>query len=230
MSRVVAELPSFFSYYNVLFLLQGAATTLGLSAIGCCLGTVMALGLALIRLSRNNVLLPARWLAILYTEVFRRVPFLVTLMLVFFAFQLSGAELSLFVIGSVSVTLIASAFLAEIVRAGFESIHRNQWDAAASMNFGFFAEIRHIILPQAWPVILPPAFSFFILFIKDTALASQIGVIELTYVGKVLNNKGFSAALVFGTVLIAYFLLSYPLMRLGARLEKHFSAARRRRR
>ena len=50
-------------------------------------------------------------------------------------------------------------------------------------------------------MILPPAFSFFVLFIKDTALASQIGVIELTYAGKVLNNKGFSAALVFGTIL-----------------------------
>jgi polar amino acid transport system permease protein len=230
MPRIIGELPSFFSYYNVLFLLQGAATTLGLSVIGCGVGTMMALGLTLIRLSRNTVLLPARWLAIFYTEIFRRVPFLVTLMLVFFAFQLSGAELSLFVVGAVSVTLIASAFLAEIVRAGFESIHQNQWDAAAAMNFGFLAEVRYIILPQAWPVILPPAFSFFILFIKDTALASQIGVIELTYVGKVLSNKGFSAALVFGTVLIVYFLLSYPLMRLGTHLESHFSESRYRRR
>jgi polar amino acid transport system permease protein len=230
MSRLIGELPSFFSYYNILFLLQGAATTVALSMIGSCFGTVMALGLTLVRLSRNTVLLPARWLAILYTEIFRRVPFLVTLMLVFFAFQLSGAEFSLFTIGAVSVTLIASAFLAEIVRAGFESIHRNQWDAAASMNFGFLEEIRYIILPQAWPVILPPAFSFFILFIKDTALASQIGVIELTYVGKVLNNKGFSATLVFGTVLVVYFLLSYPLMRLGAGLESHFSASHYRRR
>ena len=66
--------------------------------------------------------------------------------------------------------------------------------------------MRYIVLPQAWRVILPPAFAFFVLFIKDTALASQIGVIELTYAGKVLNNKGFSAALVFGTILVLYFL------------------------
>ena len=66
------------------------------------------------------------------------------------------------------------------------------------MNFGLLTSVRYIVLPQAWRVILPPAFSFFVMFIKDTALASQIGVVELTFAAKVLNNKGFSAALVFG--------------------------------
>ena len=64
--------------------------------------------------------------------------------------------------------------------------------------------------------------------IKDTALASQIGVIELTYAGKVLNNKGFSAALVFGTLLVLYFVISYPLARIGARLEARLAYARHR--
>ena len=60
-----------------------------------------------------------------------------------------------------------------------------------------------MIVPQAWPVILPPAFAFMVVFIKDTALVSQIGVVELTFAGKVLNNRGFSALLVFGTILAA---------------------------
>ena len=85
-----------------------------------------------------------------------------------------------------------------------------------------------MVLPQAWRVILPPAFGFFVLFIKDTALASQIGVIELTYAGKVLNNKGFSAALVFGTLLLLYFLISYPLARYGKRLEARLAQSRHR--
>jgi polar amino acid transport system permease protein len=129
----------------------------------------------------------------------------------------------------VSVTLIASAFLAEIVRAGLESVHRNQWDAAAAMNFGLLDTVRHVVLPQAWRIILPPAFGFFVLFIKDTALASQIGVIELTFAGKVLNNKGFSAVLVFGTILVVYFLVSWPLARLGASLETRLAPSRHRR-
>jgi len=94
------------------------------------------------------------------------------------------------------------------------------------MNFSLIETVRYIVLPQAWRVILPPAFAFFVMFIKDTALASQIGVIELTYAGKVLNNKGFSAALVFGTLLLLYFFISYPLARLGAHLEARLAGAR----
>ena len=191
-------------------------------------GTVVGFGAAVVRLTSAPVLAPLRWLTVILTEVFRRIPFLVTLMLVFFAFQLSGFDLPLFVVALVAVFLIATAYLAEIIRAGFESVHRNQWDAAAAMNFSLPATIRYVVLPQAWRVILPPAFGFFILFIKDTALASQIGVIELTYAGKVLNNKGFSAALVFGTLLVIYFLISYPLARLGARLEARLAAPRTR--
>jgi polar amino acid transport system permease protein len=87
------------------------------------------------------------------------------------------------------------------------------------MNFGVLQTIWFIVLPQAWKVILPPVFTFFILFIKDTALASQLGVVELTYVGKIFNDKGFSAMLTFGTVLVCYFILSYPLTRMGAWME-----------
>ena len=97
------------------------------------------------------------------------------------------------------------------------------------MNFSLLETIRYVVLPQAWRIILPPAFGFFVMFIKDTALASQIGVVELTYVGKVLNNKGFSAALSFGAILIVYFAISYPLARFGALLEDKLASPRHRR-
>ncbi len=226
LERLAEELPQIFGYYNLIFLGKAALATLGLSAIGCIVGTLIALVLVLVRMTESRLLAPLRWLAILFVEIFRRVPFLVTLMLVFFSFQLSGADLPLFLVAAISVTLIASAFLAEIIRAGFESVHRNQLDAARAMNFGLIASVRHVILPQAWRVILPPAFGFFVLFIKDTALASQIGVLELTYAGKVLNNKGLSAGLVFGVVLVIYFAISYPLSRLGARLEDRLAPSR----
>src|SRR5262245_36590831 len=219
LTRVVSELPEFFGYYNVIFLAKAALATFALSAIGSITGVLAGLAMTVTRLTRSRWLAPLRWLAVLVTELFRRIPFLVTLMLVFFAFQLSGFDLPLIAVALIAIFLIASAYLTEIIRAGFESVHPNQWDAAAAMNFSMLETIRYVIVPQAWRVILPPAFGFFILFIKDTALASQIGVIELTYAGKVLNNKGFSAALVFGTLLALYFLISYPLSRLGARLE-----------
>jgi polar amino acid transport system permease protein len=228
LARILSELPQFFGYYNVIFLAKAALATVSLAAVGAVIGSLAGLGLAIARLTRSRWLAPIRWLALLFTELFRRIPFLVTLMLVFFAVQLSGADLTLFAVALIAVCLIASAYLAEIVRSGFESVHRNQWDAAQAMNFSLIATVRHVVLPQAWRVILPPGFAFFVMFIKDTALASQIGVIELTYAGKVLNNKGFSAALVFGTLLVLYFLISYPLARLGACLEAKLAGARHR--
>ncbi len=226
MTQLIQEMPRFFTYYNLLFLAQAVGTTIALSAIGCLFGLLFGCLISTVRLTDKAWLAPLRWIALLFTEFFRRVPFLVTLMLVFFVFQLSGANLPLFVVASLSVTLIASAFLAEIIRAGLLSIHRNQWDAATAMNFGLLQTIRYVVLPQAWKMILPPAFGFFVMFIKDTALASQIGVIELTFAGKVLNNKGFSAILVFGTILILYFAVSYPLSRFGHYLEKRLAPSR----
>ena len=225
-TQLIQEMPRFFTYYNLLFLAQAVGTTIALSAIGCLFGLLFGCLISTVRLTDKAWLAPLRWIALLFTELFRRVPFLVTLMLVFFVFQLSGANLPLFVVASLSVTLIASAFLAEIIRAGLLSIHRNQWDAATAMNFGLLQTIRYVVLPQAWKMILPPAFGFFVMFIKDTALASQIGVIELTFAGKVLNNKGFSAILVFGTILILYFAVSYPLSRFGHYLEKRLAPSR----
>ena len=226
LTQLIQEMPRFFTYYNLLFLAQAVGTTIALSAIGCLFGLLFGCLISTVRLTDKAWLAPLRWIALLFTEFFRRVPFLVTLMLIFFVFQLSGANLPLFVVASLSVTLIASAFLAEIIRAGLLSIHRNQWDAATAMNFGFLQTIRYVVLPQAWKMILPPAFGFFVMFIKDTALASQIGVIELTFAGKVLNNKGFSAILVFGTILILYFAVSYPLSRFGHYLEKRLAPSR----
>ncbi|MEM1344270.1 MAG: amino acid ABC transporter permease [Pseudomonadota bacterium] len=224
--RIVEEAPRFFTYFNMVFLLEAALTTLVLSAVGCIGGFGLGFLMAVVRRTEGLALLPLRALAIALTEVFRRVPFLVTLFLFFYAFQLLGLGLDTFYAALGAVVIIAAAFIAEIVRAGFDSVHRAQWDAAAAMNFTLAQTLRHVVLPQAWRVILPPAFSFFILFIKDTALASQIGVIELTYAGKVMNNKGFSAALSFGSILVLYFALSYPLSRLGQSLEARLGARR----
>jgi len=148
MGQLIQELPRFFTYYNLIFLAQAVGTTIALSAIGCLFGLLFGCLISVVRLTEKPWLAPLRWIALLFTEFFRRVPFLVTLMLIFFVFQLSGANLPLFVVASLSVTLIASAFLAEIIRAGLLSIHHNQWDAATAMNFSLLQSIRYVVLPQ----------------------------------------------------------------------------------
>ena len=223
MDRLIQELPSFLSIWNIIFLLKAMGVTFLLSLIGCLVGFGFGTLLAIFRKTKSALLIPLRILIVIYTEIFRRIPFLVSLLLIFYIFQIGKITDSLFIIAIVTVCLIATAFISEIVRSGLESVSQTQWDAAKAMNFSYYETLKEVIFPQAWKVIFPPAFSFFILFIKDTALASQIGVMELTFAGKVLNNKGFSPILVFGTVLILYFILSFPLDRFGKYMEEKYA-------
>ena len=227
-AQIADELPRFFNHYNLIFFAKALGVTFALSAIGCIVGFTLGFALAAVRMTTRPAARPLRIAATVFIELFRRIPFLVTLMLVFFIFQALNADLGMFTVALISVCLIATAFIAEIVRSGLESVHQNQWDAALTLNFSYLQTLRMVIVPQAWKIILPPVFGFFVLFIKDTALASQIGVIELAFAGKTMNNKGFSATLVYGTVLALYFMLSYPLARFGHYLERRLAPTRNR--
>jgi polar amino acid transport system permease protein len=228
MRAILEEAPRFFSYYNLVFLGEAFLYTALLSLVGCVLGFCVGFGLAVLRHPRLNRFAPLRWLATGYVEVFRRIPFLVKLMVVFFAFQLARFDVGMFAVAATTLALSASAFSAENIRAGLESIHPNQWDAAEVMNLGGMAALWRIILPQAWRVIIPPSMIYSVGLVKSTSIASQISVLELTYAAKVLNQKGFSAALCFGTILVLYFALCWPLNLFAAHLEKRLAPTRHR--
>ncbi|TQX85208.1 MULTISPECIES: amino acid ABC transporter permease [Rhizobium] len=223
---ILVQIPQVFTSYNILLLAEAALTTLYLSAVGCLVGVVFGTLLSLARLSRSPLVFPFKAVAFVYVEVFRRVPFLVTLLMFFFGAQVIGLDLSPLAITVISTSIISTAFVAEIIRAALAAVSPSQLETAAVMNFSPWQILYHVRWPQAWPLILPPVFGYFVLFIKDTALASQIGVLELTQAGKILNTKGFSALLVFTTILVLYFLISYPLARLGTYLESYIGASR----
>jgi polar amino acid transport system permease protein len=224
--RILDEAPEFFSAYNMLFLLEAAGRTLGMTLVGCSVGFVLGLTLATLRGSSSRLFAPLRAVSIVYVETFRRIPFLVILFIVLYAIQPLFPDASLTLIATVAICLLSTAYLSEIIRAGLESVPRQQIESAAVLNFGPLRTLFAVVLPQAWRVILPPAVAFAVMFIKDTALASHMGVIELTFAGKIFVERGFSPALGFGAILILYFALSWPLSRLGAHLEKRLAAAR----
>ncbi|PDQ19729.1 amino acid ABC transporter [Mesorhizobium sanjuanii] len=226
--RIVQEAPDFFTYYNAIFVLQAMGRTLGLTVIGCVTGFIFGFAIAAIRSTRARALLPLRLLVTLYVEIFRRIPFLVILFIVMFGIQAVSRGISLFAIALISICMVSTAFMSEIIRAGMESVPKMQREAAEAMNFGFMRTLLLIILPQAWKVILPPGFAFMVMFIKDTALVSQMGVVELAFTGKMFVGRGFSPFLVYGTVLAGYFVMSYPLSRLGAYLENRLATSRSR--
>ena len=228
LSRLMEEAPRFFTYYTSVFLLQAMLRTIGLTLFGCGFGFVCGFAIAALRLTHSPLLLPLRLLATVYVEVFRRIPFLVILFIVVFVVQAVRDDVSLFTIALVAICLLSTAFMSEIIRSGLESVPHLQIEAATVLNFGYWRTLLSVRLPQAWRVILPPGFAFVVMFIKDTSLASQMGVVELTFSGKVLMNRGFSPFLVYGVVLFAYFVLSYPLSRLGAYLEGRLASPRSR--
>jgi polar amino acid transport system permease protein len=228
MAELLAEAPRFFGYYNLLLLGRAFLLTALLSFAGNALGLIVGFALAILR-NERIVRLPAlRSVATAYVELFRRIPFLVMLMVVFFVFQYAGFDASLFEVAMTALALSASAFLAEIIRAGLRSVHPNQWDAAEAMNMSGMTALRLVILPQAWGVIIPPSLTQSVGLVKSTSIVSQIGLMELTYAAKVLNQRGFSAGICFGTILVLYFALCWPLNLLAARLESKLASSHHR--
>jgi len=225
LARLAGEIPRFFTLQKLALLLEAMGTTLAMTIIGCVLGFLLAFAIVFLRQTRGRLALPIRLVAILYVEIFRRIPFLVVTYLVLFFIQIFASDASLFAIAVIAICIYSTAYTAEIIRGGFESVARQQIEAAAAMNFSRWQTLKSVIIPQSWPVILPPAVAFAVGFIKDTALVSQVGVFELTFRGKELNNEGFSGILVFGTIALLYFAMSYPLSRWGRWLEQRLASS-----
>ncbi|HEY0124480.1 MAG TPA: amino acid ABC transporter permease [Rhizobium sp.] len=226
MHDILEQLSRLLTPSNLLFFGKAFLVTLSLSAASCVIGAAFGFVLAAVRLTKSAALLPARWVSIAFTEIFRRIPPLVVLFLVFFTFSIAKIEMPTFTVALIALCMIATAFITEIVRGGLDTIPQAQWDAAATMNFTLMDTLRLVVVPQAWRVIVPTLFVFFVMFIKDSALASQIGVMELTFVGKSYIDRGFSPVLAFGIVLILYFILSYPLALAGKWLENRLASSR----
>jgi polar amino acid transport system permease protein len=230
MERILEQIPRFFSGPNLTLLLEAAGLTLTMTLVGCLIGFGLAFVLVYLRQTPGLWALPLRWICIAYVEVFRRIPFIVVIYLVLFFIQALTPDASLFTIAVIAICLYAVAYTADIIRGGLESVALTQVEAAQAMNLSRLQTDFYIVLPQAWPVIIPPAIAFAVSFIKDTALVSQVGVFELTFRGKELNNQGYSGLLVFGTIALCYFLLSFPLSMLGQHLEKRLATPRGERR
>lgn len=226
MEQILSQLPAFFSPINIWLLVESMAITLALTFFGCGFGFLFAFFIVFARQTPGHWALPLRTAAIFFVEIFRRIPFLVTSYLVLFGLAVFIKNTSLFAIALIAICIYATAYTADIVRGGFESVPRQQIEAARAMNFGRWRTLIHVIVPQSWPVILPPAMVFMVAFVKDTALVSQLGVFELTFRGKELANQGFSPVLVYTTLALLYFAMSYPLTRFGQWLEKRLATPR----
>lgn len=221
---LVMEAPRFFTWWNIRFLLQAVGNTLIASVLGCAIGYAFGFILAALRLPQLVPLAPLRALCILWVETFRRIPFLVLLLLVFFLSQFAKLEAPLWTVAVAAVAIRMSALAAENIRAGLEAVRPTQWEAALVMNMPPWMALFRVILPQAWRVILPPSIAHVLSMVKETSLVSQIGFIEITFAAKMLTQRGFSALLTYGSALVLYFFVGWALAALGRWAERRLTA------
>lgn len=202
------------------YLLRGAGMTVVLTVVSMALALVIGLVVALMRLARSRVL---RFVSGAYVEVIRGTPLLVQLFIIYYGLPQYGIRFDAFTAGVIGLSMNYGAYLAEVYRAGIQSIDRGQWEAGGSIGLSRASLMRYIILPQAARVILPPVGNYFISMLKDSALVSTISVVELMRAAQLRVAITFRAMDIYLMVALVYFAMSYPCALLLGRLERRYA-------
>jgi len=181
---------------------------------------VIALAIALIRVNASPGLFPVRLLATVWVDVFRGVPTVLLVYLVGFgvpALELEGLPTSPVVLGGIALTLSYSGYVSEVYRAGINSVHRGQTDAALSVGLTQGQTMRHVVLPQAIRRVAPPLLNDFVALQKDVALISIIGPQEAFRVAQIFQGENFNYTPIIAAAML-YLVITIPLARIVDRM------------
>lgn len=203
-------------------LLLAARWTILLSLVSFIGGGILGVGLLFLRIGRNRA---GRAFVRGYTELFQGTPLLMQLFIAFFGLGLFGINVPAWLAAGLTLILWTAAFLAEIWRGCVEAIARGQWEASSSLGMGYLQQMRHVILPQAIRIAVPPTVGFSVQVVKGTALTSIIGFVELSKAGTVVTNATFQPFTVYGLVALIYFAICWPLSKSSQILERKLNVA-----
>ncbi|MCG8402743.1 MAG: amino acid ABC transporter permease [Firmicutes bacterium] len=221
-------------------LLKGASLTVLITVLSVSLGCVIGLIVGLARLSGKRFL---RLAATAYVDFFRGTPLLVQVLIVYFGTPVLLEDIQSFFMvhfgmpqlidnyamprlmaAVIACSLNSGAYIAEIFRAGVQSIERGQAEAARSLGMTQGQAMRHVILPQAFKRVIPPLGNEFIALLKDTSLLSVIGIIELTKSGMLIVAWTYEAFAIYLTVAFIYLVMTFTLSRIVDYLERRLQA------
>ena len=199
-------------------LLLGLKVSLLLGIVSIVAGLVLGLFIALVRLYAVR---PVSLVARVYIDVFRSVPLLVLLIVVYYALPFVGLRMSPFMSAATALTLVSGAYTAEIFRAGIEAIPRGQFEASEALGLGYRHMMADVILPQAVRIVIPPLTNNCINVIKDTALASVVAMPDLLKQATQAQALEANPTPLIVAALM-YVALLWPLVALVGRLERRF--------
>jgi polar amino acid transport system permease protein/cystine transport system permease protein len=203
----------------------GALTTVGLTVAAFVVAALLGFGLALMRLSRSRIL---RSLASIYLEIFRNVPILTQLFILYFGLTYVGITLPAIGAAIIGFGLNGAAILSEVFRSSILNVDRGQSEAAFSIGMTRALAMRMIVLPQAFKVSIPGLANFAIGLLKDTSLASAAAVPELTFKAKMLVSETYQTNLIYFLLAIIYLALSLVLSHWAARTERRLTVIKER--
>jgi polar amino acid transport system permease protein len=204
-------------------LLDGLWLTLQLGAASIVAGLVLGLIVALLGLYAVK---PVRLLMRLYIDIFRSIPLLVLLIIVYYALPFVGLRLSSFASAMAALTLVSGAYTAEIFRAGIQAIPRGQFEAAEALGLNQRQTMFDVILPQAVRIVIPPLTNNSINVIKDTALASVVAMPDLLKQATQAQALTANPSPLIGAALI-YIAFLWPLVLFVSYLERRYHGGRR---
>lgn len=208
-------------------ILEGALVTLELTVMGSVLAVIMAFLAGLGRVSRFWA---ARSLATAYIEFFRGTSIFVQLFWIYFVLSFAGVTLSPIQAGVLALGLNVGAYGAEVVRGAIKAIGREQREACIALNFSRGQAMRHVILPQALPLMLPTFGNNAIELLKGTAVVSLISLTDMTFQAQVVRAQTGSTLIPFTTILVLYFAMalaiSYSMRFLERRVARGLDGVR----
>lgn len=211
------------SLTDVWYLVLAMRWTIMLTVLALTGGGLVALLIASWGASGSAVL---RLFARGYVGLVQGIPLLVWLFLFYFGLSIMGYSLPAWVAATLGFSVYAGAFLGEIWRGALLSIPKTQWEAARSIGLTFLEQLRHVIIPQAVRIAIPPTVGFTVQLIKNTSLAAVIGFVELTREGQLTTAATFQPFAVYLIVAALYFCMCYTLTRYSKALERTRRVAR----
>jgi len=216
--RLVNRMDSvFFIVRTLFFLLQGLWNTLYISSTAFVIGFFLAITMTPLRTFAKEITEP---FIAAYIEVFRGTPLLVQLLFIYFGLPALGVKLDPVTAGIVALGLNSAAYQAEIFRSALKAIPEEQVLAAESLGMSTLQTYRYVVLPQAFRVAIPSLINEAVTLIKDSSLASVIGVVELTRRGEYLVAITFKPLEVFLAVALVYFIICYTISKTSKVFEK----------
>jgi glutamine transport system permease protein len=218
-------------WQNLPVILGGLGLTIQYSIVAIMLMVIIGLIAALMRLSS---VVPFRWIASAYVEIFRSTPLLVQLFFIVLGLpailpvnQWFGQLMYPILAAALTLSLNEGAYVTEIIRAGILGVERGQKEAALSIGMTGFQTMRYIVLPQAFKRMIPPLVNQAAQTIKDTSLLAPVGVAELVYKGEIVIAATFASFAIWSVVALLYFIVIFSVSKCASYLERRLQVDKR---